>query len=44
MKKIGQAVDFPMEDVAFCLKTKEVGFDMYADLDVRVGHEKKVIL
>lgn len=42
-KKIGNMVDFTMEDVAFCLKAKEKGFKIYIDSTVRVGHEKKVV-
>lgn len=43
-KKIGNMVDFTMEDVAFCLTAREKGFEIYVDPTVRVGHEKKVIL
>jgi len=42
-KKIGNMVDFTMEDVAFCLRAKEKGFKIWIDAQVRVGHEKKVI-
>ena len=43
-KRIGNMVDFSMEDVAFCLKAKEKDFNIYIDPTVRVGHEKKLIL
>lgn len=43
-KEIGDMVDFTMEDVAFCLKAKEMGFEIFVDPTVRVGHEKKIIL
>lgn len=43
-QKIGKAVDFCMEDVAFCLRAKELGFKVYIDPTVRVLHEKKVLL
>lgn len=43
-KKIGNMVDFTMEDVAFCLRAKETGFKVHIDPLVRVGHEKKVVL
>ena len=43
-KKIGNMVDFTMEDVSFCLKAKENGFKIFIDPTVIVGHEKKVIL
>ena len=32
-----------MEDVAFCLKAKELGYKVMNDTTVRVGHEKKAI-
>ena len=43
-KQIGDAVDFTMEDAAFCLKAAEAGFKVFIDPTVRVGHEKKVVL
>ncbi|OGS27911.1 MAG: hypothetical protein A2297_04700 [Elusimicrobia bacterium RIFOXYB2_FULL_48_7] len=43
-KKIGDMVDFTMEDVAFCLRAKEAGFKVHIDPLVRVGHEKKIVL
>jgi GT2 family glycosyltransferase len=43
-KKIGDMVDFTMEDVAFCLRAREAGFKILVDPAVRVGHEKKVVL
>jgi GT2 family glycosyltransferase len=42
-KKIGNMVDFTMEDVAFCIRAKEKGFKIWIDPQVRVGHEKKVV-
>lgn len=42
-KKIGDMIDFTMEDVAFCLRAKEQGFKIFVDPAIRVGHEKKVI-
>lgn len=44
MKQIGNAVDFCMEDVGFCLTAKERGYKIFIDPQVRVGHEKKVVL
>lgn len=44
VKKIGNIVDFTMEDVAFCLKAKENGFKIFVDQTVIVGHEKRAIL
>jgi GT2 family glycosyltransferase len=43
-KKIGDMVDFTMEDVAFCLRAREAGFKILIDPAVRVGHEKKIVL
>jgi hypothetical protein len=43
-KQIGDAIDFTMEDVAFCLKAAEAGFKVFVDPAVRVGHEKKIVL
>lgn len=42
-KRIGDMVDYTMEDVAFCLRAKENGFQIFIDPTVRVGHEKKVV-
>ena len=42
-KRIGDMVDFTMEDVSFCLRAKEAGFKIYIDPQVIVGHEKKVV-
>ena len=43
-KRIGDMVDFTMEDVAFCLRAKEKRFKIWIDPQVRVGHEKKITL
>jgi GT2 family glycosyltransferase len=43
-KKIGDMVDFTMEDVAFCLRAREKEFKILIDPAVRVGHEKKIVL
>ncbi len=42
-KKIGDMVDFTMEDVAFCLRAKENGFKIHIAPAIKVGHEKKVV-
>lgn len=42
-KKIGNMVDFTMEDVSFCLRAKEKGYKIWVDPKVRIGHEKKVV-
>jgi hypothetical protein len=38
-----QIQDISMEDVAFCLKAKELGYKILIDTTIRVGHEKKAI-
>jgi hypothetical protein len=43
-KRIGDMVDFTMEDVGFCLRAKEQGLQVLIDPLVRVGHEKRVVL
>lgn len=43
-KKIGDMIDFTTEDVSFCLKAKENGFRVFVDGQIRLGHEKKMIL
>lgn len=41
---IGNAKDFSSEDVSICLKFKQNGFKIYIDPQLRVGHEKKIVL
>ena len=41
--KIGKAVDFSMEDVGWGMNARKVGYKIYVDPTVRVGHEKKFI-
>jgi len=36
--------DFTSEDVAFCLKAREKGFEIFVDPTVIVGHQKPMIL
>jgi cellulose synthase/poly-beta-1,6-N-acetylglucosamine synthase-like glycosyltransferase len=43
-KKIGEANEFVMEDVAFCLTAEELGYKVWVDPTVVVGHEKMVVL
>jgi GT2 family glycosyltransferase len=43
-KKIGKYTDFTMEDVTFCHKALDAGFDINIDPSIRVGHEKIVVL
>lgn len=42
-QKIGNAVDFSMEDAGFCLDAKNLGLDIWVDPTIIVGHQKKVI-
>ena len=35
--------DFASEDVSFCLKARQVGYKIYIDPSVIVGHEKMTI-
>ena len=37
-------VEMFSEDVSFCRNLKKAGFDIYVDLDVRVGHYKSFII
>ena len=43
-KQIGDTIEFTMEDVAFCHKAIEKGYDIFVDPKVIVGHEKTVVL
>jgi hypothetical protein len=43
-KNIGDAIDFTMEDVAFCHLVKEQGINVWIHPEVIVKHEKKVLL
>lgn len=42
--EIGAAYDFSSEDVSFCKLAKEKGFNIYIDPQIRVGHEKRIVL
>lgn len=41
---MGGLTDFASEDVSFCLRVREKGYKIYIDPQMRVGHEKKVVL
>lgn len=43
-QQIGDAVDFSMEDAGFCLDAKNLGYNIWVDPTVIVGHEKIKIL
>jgi hypothetical protein len=42
-KRIGEMVDFTMEDVGFCLGARERGWKVWVDGSIKVGHEKIVV-
>ena len=42
--KGGSIYDFSSEDASFFLELREKGIKCYVDPDVRVGHEKSVVL
>ncbi len=42
--EINDFVEMFSEDVSFCKNLKKAGFDIYVDLDVRVGHYKSFII
>jgi hypothetical protein len=44
LTKDGLIRDFTGEDVSFCLKVKEKGFDMWVDTSINIGHVKTNIL
>lgn len=43
-QKIGDLKDITSEDVAFCLRAKEKGYNIFVDPGVRVGHEKNYVI
>jgi GT2 family glycosyltransferase len=43
-KHIGDVVEFTMEDVAFCHKAIDKGYEIFIDPKVIVGHEKTIVL
>ena len=43
-KKIGSSTEFTTEDVTFCHKAKDAGFQINIDPSIVVGHEKTVVL
>ena len=42
--EIGNCRDFSSEDVSFCKMVTEKGFNVYVDPQIRVGHEKNIVL
>ena len=36
--------EFPFDDVEFCMRAREEGFDVWVDPKIRIGHEKVKIL
>lgn len=43
-RRVGHIYDITSEDVHWCMKIREKGFDIWVDPKCIVGHEKKVIL
>jgi hypothetical protein len=43
-KRIGDAVDFTMEDVALCIRARQAGYKVLIDPRIRVAHQKEVLL
>jgi hypothetical protein len=41
---IGDAVDFTMEDVGFCIRAKKAGFTTMIDPAIRVAHQKEMLI
>ena len=44
MKKIGENVFFPSEDIGWCHNAKDAGYKIYVDPEVHIGHEKPVVM
>lgn len=42
--QVDDFVEMFSEDVSFCKNLKKAGFDIYVDLDIRVGHYKSFII
>jgi hypothetical protein len=36
--------EFPYDDVEFCMRARENGYDIFIDPKIRIGHEKVKIL
>ncbi len=39
-----ELVDICSEDVAFCKNLQKAGYDIYLNMDLRVGHDKQIII
>lgn len=44
LEEIGDLVDMNSEDVSFCKALAKAGHQVHVDLNVRVGHQKKMII
>ena len=42
--EVDNFIEMLSEDVSFCKNLKKAGFDIYVDLDIRVGHYKNFII
>jgi hypothetical protein len=43
-KKINENIYFPSEDIGWCMKAKELGFEILIDTDCKIGHEKQLVM
>lgn len=43
-KRVGNMVDFTMEDVSFCLRAQELGYKIKIDPEIKVGHYKSHVI
>lgn len=44
LQRLGPLVDMSAEDVAFCRNLKEAGHPVHIDTQIRVGHQKSLII
>jgi len=44
MKEVGGHIIFPSEDFSWCMRAKELGWKIYVDPKVKIGHQKSVII
>jgi hypothetical protein len=44
LQRIGDLVDMSSEDVGFCRSLTAAGHDIYIDTELRVGHQKKLVI
>lgn len=44
IEKDGKNIGYTSEDIAFCLRAKDAGFNTFIDPKIIIGHEKTVVL